>query len=200
MGRCWDNRAYGQWIFLFFYPGLLIIEHQWNVFENMSSSSSCGRNNSVQGVSVCQFSSRIQKTHQTNSSFSTVFECGLLQWRHTQNQTCDLPVSPNTNPACRPDCVVCLSLCVTSSITYTPPPCSLSSTSVYTLQCQHRRSAMATHTAMRRSEQGPLLAPGALQLLLEKRFGKYFEVASNGERGLRLWCGESASVLCYCRC
>lgn len=83
-----------------------------------------------------------------------------LRLRNTQNQTCDLPASLKTNLPCRPDCVVCLGLCVTSSIPYTPLSCSLSSTSVYTLQCQHRLSAMATHTATRRSEHGPLLPPG----------------------------------------
>ena len=63
---------------------------------------------------------------------STVFECGF-SWINARltvkvRTESNLPVSPNINPPPsprRPDCVVCWSLCVTSSITYTPPPCSL---------------------------------------------------------------------------
>lgn len=100
---------------------------------------------------------RGEKASDKLKCFLTVFDCGFssellrgLQWRYTQNQTCDLPVSPNTNPPCRPDCV-CVSVwaCVwPPSITYTPPPCSLSSTSVYipAVSTPPRRHGNARHS------------------------------------------------------
>lgn len=51
------------------------------------------------------------------------------------------------------------SLCATPSIPATQPPCSLSSTSVYTLQYQHDLSAMATNTTTMRNKHVSLLPP-----------------------------------------
>lgn len=127
----------------------------------------------IMGIGVRLISQCIR---QIKVSFLTIFECGfsgITAWLTVKvSQTYDLPVLLNTNPPCRPDCVVCLSLYVTSSMPCTPPPCSLSSMSVYTLQCQHRRNSMATHTATRESEQGPSASTRVLQLVLEKRFGR----------------------------
>lgn len=78
----------------------------------------------------------VSQIRQIKVSFFTVFECGFRRisvWITVKgSQTCDLPVSLNTNPPCCPDCVVCLSSCVTSSMSCMLPPCS-GSRSVYTL-------------------------------------------------------------------
>lgn len=143
-------------------------------------------------VRVYSFISRVRKMHQIEVGwvfervFSSMTVRLIVKVLYTETQSCPASLLPR---------LCCL--CVTSSIPYTPPPCSTSSVSVYTLQCQHA-GAPWQHTPLRGI--GPQLPPGFLQLVLEKRFRKHFEVVSNRERELCLWCGEPASVLCYRRC
>ena len=134
---------------------------------------------------------------------STVFECGF-SWITARltvkvRMESNLPVSPNANPPPRrPDCAVCLSLCVTSSITYTPPPCSLLlhvclHPPVSTPPGRHGNTCGATM----RSEQGPPAATGFffffvffLRPLLEKKKKLLWKIfwsrVQQWERNMRL--------------
>ena len=102
---------------------------------------------------------------------STVFECGF-SWITARltvkvRMESNLPVSPNANPPPAAQAVLSVWACVCPPLSTTHHHLvPFSSTSVYTLQCQHRPGAMATHAALRWEANRGLLLPLGFFLFL----------------------------------